>query len=103
MEKITRREFNKKLAKSFLYSILVFFGLASLPEINRGDFKAKCPRDYYCLKRCPFNAISLDQDGFPLISKKKCVAWVKEVNKYKWPKCGLCLKGCPTRALEALK
>ncbi len=99
-DKMNRREFNEKLLKSLLYGVLIVMGLTAFPKKAKGDFKANCPRDYYCIKKCPFEAIGIDAEGFPLINNEKCVAWVEETKSYKWRKCGICLKGCPTRALE---
>jgi ferredoxin len=100
--RVTRREFNEKLLKVFLYAVLVFSGAGSFSFLQAKTFKNSCPRDYYCLSRCPFDAISLDEEGYPQIDEKKCVAYNAETKRYKWRKCGLCLKGCPTRALELL-
>lgn len=100
--RFSRREFNNKILKSLAYILLVILGVDMAGRASGGTFKALCPRDYFCLKRCPFDAIKLDAAGFPVLSRKKCVAWVGETGKFKWRKCGLCLKGCPTRALLVL-
>ncbi len=97
---MTRREFNLKLAQSAFYVILVSLSAGLIAQLKTRSFKNACPRDYYCLARCPFDAISLDKEGYPQLDKVKCVAWVEELGQFKWRKCGLCLRGCPTRALE---
>lgn len=99
---MSRREFNQKLLKSLLYSLLVFSGAGVLTIFQKRTFKNSCAKDYYCLGRCPFKAITLDEKGYPKINKKKCVAFNRETGRFKWRKCGLCLRGCPTRALEVI-
>lgn len=100
--RLSRREFNEKLIKSLIYASLVLAGIALFKESSPGTFKALCPKDYFCLRRCPFDALVLDAGGFPKLIRSKCVAWVAETTQFKWRKCGLCLKGCPTRALTVL-
>ncbi len=99
---MSRREFNQKLVKSFLYAVVVFAGAKVFTLFQKRTFKNSCAKDYYCLRRCPFGAISLDKKGYPEIDKKKCVAYNQETKRFKWRKCGLCLRGCPTRALEVI-
>lgn len=99
---MTRREFNQKMAQVLLYTLLVFSGAEAFAILGRKTFEASCPKDYYCLNRCPFKAIYLDREGYPRIDQKRCVAYNRETKRFKWRKCGLCLRGCPTRALEII-
>ncbi len=103
---MTRREFNEKISRAFLYALLVFLGAETLTfferKLEKKTFKNSCSKDYYCLYRCPFKAIYLDRRGYPRINKKRCVSYNRETERFKWRKCGLCLRGCPTRALELI-
>lgn len=101
---MVRRDFAVKAIKALVYAVSAMaLGILIEAKNTRGEsFAANCPRDYYCLSRCPFDAIGTDSGGYPLIERKKCVAWVAEVAQFRWRKCGLCLKGCPTKALELL-
>lgn len=99
---MTRREFNQKILKSLVYTVMVFIGVEALSLFQKKTFRNSCAKDYYCLRRCPFKAITLDTEGYPKVNKKKCVAYNWETKRFKWRKCGLCLRGCPTRALEVI-
>lgn len=98
---LTRTRKKGRIAAFFL--IFAIMGLSLLLiEQNASRFNANCPRDYFCDNRCPVDAISLDEHGFPLINKSACLAWVPGRNEFRWERCGLCLRGCPTRVIDLL-
>jgi len=98
---VTRTKKKGKIAIFFLILAVMGLGLL-LIEKNASKFNARCPRDYFCDNRCPVDAISLDDHGFPQINKSRCLAWTPEKSEFVWSKCGLCLKGCPTRVIDLL-
>ena len=98
---ITRRYRSETMAIIFIFIALV--GLAVLLIKNDASrFNVNCIRCYFCINRCPVGAISLDEHGFPKINKSKCIAWVPNKNKFEWRRCGLCIRGCPTRVIDML-
>ena len=98
---VTRTKKKNKIAIFFL--ILAIMGMALLLiEQDASKFNAQCPRCYFCINRCPVDAISLDDHGFPQINKSRCISWTPEKNKFVWDNCGLCLQGCPTRVINLL-
>lgn len=52
--------------------------------------KNRCPQNHPCplVARCPVGAISQTGYGLPVIDREKCIS------------CGICLRGCPTRAMQ---
>lgn len=102
IKEVTRERKREKIAIFFM--IVLIMGLASLLINPRGSkFNAMCVRCYFCIERCPVKAISLDSHGFPIINKTKCLAWDEKTQKFRWERCGLCLRGCPTRVIELLQ
>ena len=97
----TRTRKKGKIAVFFLIAAVLGLGLL-LVEKDASKFNAQCPRDYFCDNRCPVDAISLDEHGFPQIDKSICLSWVPEKDEFDWDKCGLCLQGCPTRVIDLL-
>lgn len=56
-----------------------------IPGIEVPHFCTQCP-DYPCVKSCPFNALSVNEEtGAVLVDKKACVG------------CGKCFEACPGR------
>ena len=98
---VTRIKKKDKIAIFFLILSVMGLGLL-LIEQDAGKFNAQCPRCNFCVNRCPVDAISLDDHGFPEINKSKCTAWNPKKNEFVWSKCGLCLQGCPTRVIDLL-
>lgn len=49
----------------------------------------RCIADQLCIRQCPVNAISLDDDGRAVIDPDLCIS------------CGLCAQVCPTDAIFA--
>jgi coenzyme F420-reducing hydrogenase delta subunit/formate hydrogenlyase subunit 6/NADH:ubiquinone oxidoreductase subunit I len=47
-----------------------------------------CSRCYICHTVCPFEAISLNEDGFPVIDIEKCMV------------CGICASACPSGIIK---
>jgi|GEM_PF-1604913 len=101
IEKITRSKRNTRIAIFFTLTLIIGFGIL-LIDLNQTKFRANCVRCYFCVERCPVGAISLDEHGYPVINKSKCLAFVRERNEFQWERCGLCLRGCPTRIIEIL-
>lgn len=98
---VTRRHRSGRMAIIFIFIALV--GLSILLIKNDASrFNANCMRCYFCVNECPAKAISLDEHGFPVINKSKCLAWDSERNKFVWSRCGLCLRGCPIRVIALL-
>ncbi len=86
-----------------LFIFIALVGLAFLLIDNdASQFNANCVREYFCVNECPFGAISLDEHGFPNINRSTCVAWMPGQERFNWAKCGLCLRGCPTRVIDLL-
>jgi quinone-modifying oxidoreductase subunit QmoB len=59
-------------------------GDLSLPHTRRADC-TKCGR---CPQECPFSAIELDEDGFPVLQPNRC------------RRCGICMGACPVQAIS---
>ena len=98
---ITRSHRSETMAVLFIFIALV--GLAILLiEQDASRFNANCVREYFCVNECPVGAIILDEHGFPSINKSTCLAWVPGKERFQWNKCGLCLRGCPTRVIDLL-
>lgn len=98
---VTRRHRSERMAVIFIFIALVGMAILLVKD-DASRFNANCVRCYFCVNECPFGAISLDVNGFPVINKSKCRAWVPNRNEFVWQKCGLCLKGCPTRVIALL-
>lgn len=97
----TREHRSETMAVIFIFITLA--GLAILlVENDASRFNARCIRCSFCVNECPVGAISLDEHSFPVIDRSKCRAWDADRNEFVWDKCGLCLKGCPTRVIELL-
>jgi ferredoxin len=101
---VTRKHKSEKMAMVFIFIALI--GLSILLVKNDASrFNADCMRCYFCINECPVRpekAITLDEHGFPVINKSKCLAWDEERQEFVWPRCGLCLRGCPTRVIALL-
>lgn len=54
-------------------------------EVN----KSKCPHNHICplISVCPVNAISQNNEGYPIVDYDLCI------------ECGKCLKHCPMQAM----
>lgn len=101
IEEITRKKKNQRLALFFMLVLIIGAAIIVLsPEKSR--FNASCVRCYFCVDRCPVGAISLDEHGYPIINKSKCLSWSEGRQEFLWDKCGLCLRGCPTKVIELL-
>ncbi len=98
IEEITRIKKDQRLAVFFMLVLIMGMGILMLgPEDSK--FNASCARCYFCVDRCPAEAINLDGHGYPIINKSKCLAWNEKKNEFMWDKCGLCLRGCPTKVI----
>jgi Na+-translocating ferredoxin:NAD+ oxidoreductase RNF subunit RnfB len=88
----------------YLFALMVVLLLPSIYMLKEGSdpFEAGCAREYFCISACPFDAMTIDDRGFPEINTTRCVAWNNETERFVWERCGLCLQGCPTRVLELL-
>jgi Pyruvate/2-oxoacid:ferredoxin oxidoreductase delta subunit len=53
--------------------------------------RAKCDKNYACVKHCPAVAISIREDKFIEIDHEKCI------------RCAVCTEVCPTKALTMKK
>lgn len=49
---------------------------------------SKCIVCLTCVRTCPFQAVSIKEEGYAFIDKDKCRA------------CGICVRECPARAIE---
>ena len=101
IEKATRKIVDPKLAVFFM--LILIMGAAIMiisPEKSR--FNESCIKCYFCIEKCPAQAISLDSHGYPIINKTRCLAWDNESQEFNWDKCGLCLRGCPTKVIDLL-
>jgi len=88
---------------AFVFVFIALAGLAFLLVQNDAStFNAECIRCNFCVNECPVKAIYLDEHGYPIINKSKCLSWSPGREVFVWEKCGLCLKGCPTRVLALL-
>ena len=101
IEKVTRSKRDRRMAIFFMITLIMGIGIM-LVDSNSTKFNANCARDYFCVERCPVGAISLDEHGYPVINKSICLAWVPQRDEFQWEKCGLCLRGCPTRVIDLL-
>lgn len=101
IEEITRSRKDQRLA---LFFILVLIMGTAIMVLNQEDsrFNASCARCYFCIDKCPVSAISLDEHGYPVINRSKCLAWSEGRQEFMWDKCGLCLRGCPTKVIALL-
>ncbi len=98
---VTRRHRSERMAVIFIFIALVGLTILLVKD-DASRFNANCVRCYFCVNECPKNAISLDDHGFPVIDRSKCLAWNSNKGEFMWQKCGLCLKGCPTRVIALL-
>jgi Na+-translocating ferredoxin:NAD+ oxidoreductase RNF subunit RnfB len=98
---VTREHRSERMAMIFIFIALAGLSIL-LIENDATVFNANCMRCYFCVNECPAKAISLNEHGFPVINKSKCLAWDNEGDEFVWSRCGLCLKGCPTRVIDIL-
>jgi len=70
--------------KKGLISDEELFELGVFARVN----PSKCIVCLTCVRTCPFEAVSIKEEGFAFIDKDKCRA------------CGICVRECPARAIE---